>query len=84
MMASSIGNIIHVTGPLILCAHKGQCRGALMFSVIYAWTNVWVNNRDAGDLRLLWFIFHNSENSVVSGQETNLLYFHLKIQVRQN
>ena len=31
--------------------HKGQCRGALMFSLICAWTNCWVNNRDAGDLR---------------------------------
>ena len=31
--------------------HKGQWRGALMFSLIWAWTNVWVNNRDAGDLR---------------------------------
>ena len=31
--------------------HKGQWRGALMFSLICAWTNGWVNNRDAGDLR---------------------------------
>ena len=31
--------------------HKGQWRGTLMFSFIYAWTNGWVNNRDAGDLR---------------------------------
>ena len=31
--------------------HKGQWRGALVFSLIYAWTNGWVNNRDAGDLR---------------------------------
>ena len=31
--------------------HKGQWRGALMFSLICAWTNSWVNNRDAGDLR---------------------------------
>ena len=23
-----------------------------MFSLIYAWTNAWVNNRDAGDLSL--------------------------------
>ena len=30
--------------------HKGQWRGALMFSLIYVWTNGWVNNRDAGDL----------------------------------
>ena len=30
--------------------HKGQWRGALMFSLIFAWTNGWVNNRDP-DLR---------------------------------
>ena len=31
--------------------HKGQWRGALMFSFIRAWINGWVNNREAGDLR---------------------------------
>ena len=31
--------------------HKGQWRGALMFSLIYAWINDSVNNREAGDLR---------------------------------
>ena len=31
--------------------HKGQWRGALMFSLIYAGTNGWVNNPAAGDLR---------------------------------
>ena len=31
--------------------HKGQWRGALMFSLIWAWMNGWVNNREAGDLR---------------------------------
>ena len=31
--------------------HKGQSRGALMFSLICAWINGWVNNREAGDLR---------------------------------
>ena len=31
--------------------HKGQWRGALMLSLIYAWINDWVNNREAGDLR---------------------------------
>ena len=31
--------------------HKDQWRGALMFSLICVWTNGWVNNRDAGDLR---------------------------------
>ena len=31
--------------------HKGHWRGAFMFSVIYAWTQSWVNNRGAGDFR---------------------------------
>ena len=43
------------TALLTLCAihrspvnspHKGQWRGALMFSLICTWTNDWVNNRD--------------------------------------
>ena len=29
--------------------HKGQWRGALMFSLICAWTYYWTNNRNAGD-----------------------------------
>ena len=35
-----------VTSP-----HKGQLRGALMFSLIYTWTNGWVNNRRVSYLR---------------------------------
>ena len=31
--------------------HKGQWRGALMFSLICAWINRWVNNYEAGNLR---------------------------------
>ena len=31
--------------------HKGQWRGALMFSLICVWINDWVKNRKAGDLR---------------------------------
>ena len=31
--------------------HKGQWRGALMFSLICVWINGWVNNREAGDLK---------------------------------
>ena len=30
--------------------HKGQWRGALIFSLICAWINAWVNNREAGYL----------------------------------
>ena len=31
--------------------HKGQWREAWIFSVICAWMNGWVNNREHGDLR---------------------------------
>ena len=31
--------------------HNGQRREALMFSLIWAWINGWVNNREAGDFR---------------------------------
>ena len=59
MMTSSNGNIFRVTGhlcgeftgPRVNSPHKGQWRGGLMFSLICAWINRWVNNREAGDLR---------------------------------
>ena len=35
----------------VVSPHKGQWRGALMFSLIWASTNGWTNNRDAGNLR---------------------------------
>ena len=51
LLALSVGNSpVPVNSP-----HKGQWRGVLMFSLIYAWIdqriNGWVNNREAGDLR---------------------------------
>ena len=59
MMTSSNGNIFCVTAPLCgeftghrwIPPHKGQWRGALMFFFICAWTNDWVYNGVAGDLR---------------------------------
>ena len=59
MMTSSNGNIFRVIGPLCgeFTGHrwipltKGQLRVALMLSLIYVWTNDWVNNKDTGDLR---------------------------------
>ena len=35
----------------VISPHKGQWRGALMFSLICVWINGWVNNGEAGDLR---------------------------------
>ena len=37
--------------PPVNSPHKGQWRGALMFSLIWAGMDGWVNNRKAGDLR---------------------------------
>ena len=59
MMTSSNGNIFLITGPLcgeihwspVNSPHKGQWRGALMFSLICVETNGWANHRDTGDLR---------------------------------
>ena len=59
IMTSSNGSIFRVTGPFWgkstghrwISLHKGQWRGALMFSLICAWKNGWANNRYAGDLR---------------------------------
>ena len=31
--------------------HKGQWRGTLIFPLIFGWTNGWINNHEAGDLR---------------------------------
>ena len=36
---------------LVNSPHKGQWRGALVFSLICVWNNGWENNREAGDLR---------------------------------
>ena len=50
--------------------NKGQWRGALMFSLICAWINGWVNNREAGVLRRHlahnYVIVMNSENTTQS------------------
>ena len=47
LLALCAGNSA-VTGEF---QYKGQWHGALMFSLICAWINGWVNNREAGDLR---------------------------------
>ena len=37
--------------PPVNSPHKGQWRGAAMFSLICAWINILVNSREAADLR---------------------------------
>ena len=57
--------------------HKGQWRGALMFSSICPWSNGWVNDGEAGDLKWhrahydavvmwlrKWTVFMQSEHSL--------------------
>ena len=54
MMTSSNGNIFRVTAPLwrpVNSPQEGQGRGALLFSLIWAWINDWVHNRKAGALK---------------------------------
>ena len=60
MITSSNGNIFCVTGHLcgefnghmiVNSPQTGQWRGTLIFHLICAWINGWVNNGEAGDLR---------------------------------
>ena len=51
MMTSSNGSISAFHRSPVNSPHNGQWRGTLMFSLIWAWINCWVNNREAGDLR---------------------------------
>ena len=59
MMTSSNENIFPRDWPFVRgihrspvnSPHKGQWRGALMFSLICAWIFDWATNREAGDLR---------------------------------
>ena len=59
MMTSSNGNIFRITGPLCgeftgerwIPRTNGQWRRTLIFSLISAWINGWVNNCEAGYLR---------------------------------
>ena len=46
--------------------HKGQWRGALMFSLICVWINAWVNNREAGDLRRYHTPLWRHRNDLIS------------------
>ena len=49
--------------------HKGQWRGALIFSLICVWINGWVNNSEAGDLR-----HHRAHYDVIVMNFASLLF----------
>ena len=46
---NALGLITMMTSP-VNATHKAQWRRALMYHLIYAWTNGWANNRNASDL----------------------------------
>ena len=66
--------------------HKGQWRGALMFSLICVWENDWVNNREAGDLRR--YRAHNDaivmNKIIVNSVHTSIWYDDLYWMFRPN
>ena len=43
--------VLGIHQSLVNSMHWGQWHRALIFSLIYAWINSWVSNREAGDLR---------------------------------
>ena len=55
--------------------HKGQWREALMFSLICAWINAWVNNREAADWR------HHDYDVIVMGNPVQILLYIVEAQI---
>ena len=51
LLALSAGNSPVTSESPVNSPHKGQWHGALVFHLICAWINGWVNIRKAGDLR---------------------------------
>ena len=73
MMTSTNGNIFRVTGPLrgnppVDSPDKDHSRGALLFSLIYAWTNGWRNTGDGDDL-----ICHRAHYDVTAMIECDII-----------
>ena len=54
--------------------HKGQWRRALMFSLICAWINGWVNNVKAGDLRRHRSHYNGTLMSMLRWHTANIEY----------
>ena len=72
MMTSSNENIVQgIPRSTVSSPDKGQWRGTLMFSLLCAWINGWINNRGAGDLRR-----HRVHYNVIvmKGAYSSLLY----------
>ena len=61
--------------PPVNSPHKGQWRGTLMFSLICAWINDWVNNREASDLRR-----HRAHYDITAMMLNTLVHDNLRAQ----
>ena len=59
--------------------HKGQWRGALMFSLIYARINGWIDTGEAGDLRR-----HNTHYDVIVMPKHGLIHSRIYALVSLN
>ena len=83
MMTSSYTNISTLLAPfvrgihrsLVNSLHKDQWSWALVFSLICAWINAWVNSREAGDLRN-----HNGHYDVIVMELWQQHYWCIKTQ----
>ena len=73
--------------------HKGQWRGALMFSLICVWINGWVNNGEADDLRCYrphYYVtvttgshyIHISRFCVITHPRPNFTYVYATLQLK--
>ena len=69
--------------------HKGWWRGALMFSLICAWTSGWINDRDAGDLKrhrahydvIVMYNFRRTKKHVPLKAYTQILHIYVYIYI---
>ena len=81
MMTSPYENMFRATGPLwgepqvttVRFPYRGQRCEALVFSLICAWTNGWVNNGDAGDLKCHYAHYDVTVVSLVSAVYTEVI-----------
>ena len=63
-------------------SHKGQWRGAVMFSLICTWINGWVNDLEADDLRrhcthydvIVMIYSHHSQQDAQKSWTTQIIY----------
>ena len=79
MMAPSNGNSFRVTGHCAVqvnSPHKDQWCGALLFSLIFAWMNSWVNNGDAGHLR-----HHRAHYDLIAMNKTDWATYPINIVI---